>query len=317
MKLYPFILLLLTSASAFAQQTQRFYDYQWKETDVAHARFYSVMEPTDSGWHRMDYFLHEPSSLQMEGWFEDTASKVGNGKFTYVYPNKKILSTGYNLHGKKQGLWLSFHPNGMMADSTIYDNGNQTGTRLAWYATGYISDSSVLQKDGSGVQVGWFDNGTPSYAGMLSEGRQQHGKWKYWHKNGKVSAIEIYDHGKLLDKQYFDTTGSALTDTTTKDRNAAFKGGTKDWLKYLGNHLTFPENYRITNSDLAVVELTMTVDEDGNVQDAFINVPFYPPFEKIALDVVRRSPKWTPAISHNRRVRSTFRQAVVFSQPEQ
>ena len=317
MKLTPLILLLLTTVSAFAQKIQKFYDYQWKETDAAHARFYSVIESTDSGWHRLDFFLHEPSSLQMEGWFEDTASKVGNGKFTYVYPNKKTSSTGYNLHGKKQGLWFSFHPNGMMSDSTVYDNGNQIGTSLSWYANGYISDSSVLQKDGSGVQAGWFDNGKVSYAGMLSAGRQKHGKWKYYHKNGQVSAIEIYDQGKLLDKQYFDETGTALTDTTTKDRKAAFKGGPKDWLKYLDNHLTFPENYKIINSDLAVVELTMTVDEDGNVQDAFVNVPFYPPFEKIALDVVRHSPKWTPAISHNRRVRSTFRQPIVFSQPEQ
>jgi hypothetical protein len=95
--------------------------------------------------------------------------------------------TGYNLHGKRQGLWLSFHPNGMLSDSTVYDNGNQIGTSLSWYAT-----------------------------------------------------VEIYDHGKLQDKQYFDETRTALVDTTNKDRGAVFKGGSKDWLKYLENHLTFP-----------------------------------------------------------------------------
>jgi hypothetical protein len=110
----------------------------------------------------------------------------------------------------------------------------------------------------------------------------------------------------------FLTTVSALA-----QKNERFKGGTKDWLKYLGNHLSFPNDYQITNSDVAVVKVTMTVDEDGNVQDVYVNIPFYPPFEKIALDVVRRSPKWTPAIRHNRYVRSTFRQPIVFSQPEQ
>ena len=49
MKLAPFILSILFTASAFAQKVQKFYDYQWKETDVAHARFYSVVEHTDSG----------------------------------------------------------------------------------------------------------------------------------------------------------------------------------------------------------------------------------------------------------------------------
>jgi len=126
----------------------------------------------------------------------------------------------------------------------------------------------------------------------------------------------IYDHGKLQDKQYFDETGAPTTDTSRRDKNAAFKGGTKDWLKYLENHLSFPTNYRITNSDLAVVELTFTIDEDGNLKDAYVSIPFYPQFEKIALDVVHRSPKWAPAMKHNRRVRTTIRQPIVSSQPE-
>jgi|GEM_PF-5118928 len=71
MKLTPFIVLLLATSCAIAQRSERFYDYQWKQTDVAHARFYSVRELTDSGWHQQDYFLHEPSSLQMEGWFDN------------------------------------------------------------------------------------------------------------------------------------------------------------------------------------------------------------------------------------------------------
>src|ERR1700753_593310 len=102
MKQYPLILLILVSTTAFSQVTKKFYDYSWKESDIAHARFYSVMEHTDSGWHRMDFFLHEPSSLQMEGWYEDSNSKRGNGKFTYVFPNRTIYMTGNILHGKKE-----------------------------------------------------------------------------------------------------------------------------------------------------------------------------------------------------------------------
>lgn len=307
-------LLLLGGLSTFAQKPGKFYDYRWKETDVAHARFYSVMQKTDSGWYCQDYYLRGPS-LQMEGWYEDSSQKIKNGRFSFIYPDKRVESGGRYLHNKKQGLWLTYHPNGMMADSTVYEQGNPVGTSMAWYSDGSISDSSVYQADGSGVHVDWFLNGNPSSAGMLTTGYRRHGKWQFFHSNGKISAIELYDHGKLVDKNYFDETGQPM-DTTNNDRGAKYKGSDAAWLKYLDQHLEWPAGYRITKTDEAVVEISLTVDEDGKILDPYVSIPFYPPFEKAALDVIARSPKWVPAISHNRRVRAHFRQAVTFKQPE-
>jgi Gram-negative bacterial TonB protein C-terminal len=315
MKLTCFILLLIQGFTSFAQKTGKFYDYLWKLTDGPHARFYSVVERTDSGYHRLDYYVHD-GALQMDGWFEDSACKISSGKFTYLYPGKLLESSGRYLHNKKQGLWLTYHPNGMIADSTVYDNGMPSGTSMAWYSNGIPSDSSVYNADGSGIKVGWFDNGNPSYAGRLAPGYKHYGKWQFFHRNGKTSAFELYTHDSLLDKQYFDETGQPVLDTTNKDTDANFPGSTKGWLKYLGNHLDFPENYKITNSDEAVVVITMTIDEDGQVKDAYVSTPFYPPFEEIALRVITHSPKWKPAIKHNRRVSTVFRQPVVFSQPD-
>jgi hypothetical protein len=316
MKLTCLILLFLSTSFAFAQKTEKFYNYNWAPTDIAHARFYSVLERTDSGWHRLDYYIHGPF-LQMEGWFEDSACKTGSGKFVYVYPGEKVESAGRYLHGKKQGLWLRFYPTGLMKDSTVYDNGHPIGTSLGWHANGYSSDSCVYKADGSGVEVHWFDNGNPSSAGMLGPGSKKHGKWQFFHQNGHLSALELYDQGKLLEKQYYDESGQPMTDTTNKDRSASFVGGTKAWLKYLGNHLNWPTDYKITNSDEAAVVVTLTVDEDGKIRDTYIRTPFYPPFEKIALDAIRRSPKWLPAMDHNRRVSGSFSQPVVFSQPQE
>ncbi|HXB95518.1 MAG TPA: energy transducer TonB [Puia sp.] len=313
MKPLYLLLALLPSFAVTAQKTQQFYDYQWKETDVAHARFYSVLEHTDSGWRRLDYFLHGPT-LQMAGLYEDSSCKFPSGDFVYVYPNGNLETKGRYLHHKKQGLWLTWHPNGMMADSAVYDNGNPVGTRLGWYANGYPSDSSVYNADGSGVQVHWFDNGNPSSAGILASGSKKNGKWKFFHKNGMVSAIELYDHGLLQQRQYFDESGKPVLDTTNRDRQAEFKGGTSAWLKFLDKHLDFPADYRIANSDEAAVVITMTVDEDGKVTDAYVSTPFYPPFEKMALAAIRRSPSWEPAIDHNRRVSAVFTQPVVFQQ---
>ena len=309
------LLLLIQGLAAFAQKTEKFYDYQGKATDGPHARFYSIVERTDSGYHRLDYYVHN-MSLQMEGWFEDSACKIRSGKFTYLYPGKLLESTGRYLHNKKQGLWLAYHPNGMMADSTVYIDGLPIGTSMAWYSNGIPSDSCVYNSDGSGVKVGWFDNGNPSYAGRLAPDYKRYGKWQYFHKNGQTSAFELYNHGNLVDKQYFDEAGQPVLDTTNKDRGASFVGGTKAWLKYLDNHLYFPTDYTITNSDEAALVITLTIDEDGKTKDAFVSTPFYPPFEKIALGAIHASPKWQPAMNHNRRVSAVFRQPVVFSQAQ-
>ena len=315
MKLLALFPLALASLTASAQQIRKFYDYQWKDSDAAHARFYTVIEPTDSGWHRQDFFLHGPS-LQMDGYFEDSACKKHNGKFTFAYPNKTVESTGRYLHGKKQGLWLTYHLDGSMADSTVYEAGFPVGTTLAWYANGYPSDSAVYNADGSGVHVGWFDNGNVSYAGMLSAGFKPHGIWKYYHKNGHVSAVELYDHGVLKDKQYFTENGEPMTDTTNRDSKAVFRNGEKDWQKYLGTHLYWPQNFEITNADVVVVVVTVTINEDGKVEDAYVSIPFAPRFDEIALNAVRHSPPWTPARQHNRKIKYHYRQPVTFQQSE-
>lgn len=309
------ILLLLLTCPAFSQKLERYYDYRGKETDIKYARFYSMIEKTDSGWHRKDFFMRG-LSLHMDGWYEDSACKKASGPFIYAYPNKMVQSRGRYLAGKKQGLWLTYYPDGFMTDSVIYNNGKPTGTRIRWHRNSYTSDSSVYQPDGSGVEVAWFDNGNPSSAGMLAAGFKQQGRWKYFHKNGQVSAVELYENGKLMEKQYFGEDGSSTTDTANNDRAAEFPGGMKAWGNYLVRHLYFPTQYKLVNSDKAVVVISAIIDENGKVEDAYVDTPFYPEFDKIALDAVRNSPKWLPARNHNRNIKYYIKQPVAFSQQE-
>ena len=307
--------LLFFPGIGFSQIIEKYYDYQWQETEPKYARFYSQIEKTDSGWHRKDYFV-QGLSLQMDGWYEDSLFNMPSGPFIYLYPNKNVQLYGRYIHNKKQGLWLSLYPDGRLADSTVYIDGKPIGTSIGWHHNGMIADSSVYRPDGSGVQISWFNNGNPSFAGFLAPGFKQHGTWKYFHKNGNVSSIETYDQGVLVKKQFFDETGRKIDDTTNSVRQAGFPGGPEAWVKYISKHLYFPSQYEISNSDKAVVVISLSIDEDGKVQDAYISTPFHPQIDKIALESVRRSPNWIPAMDHNRTVRSDIRQPVVFSQQE-
>jgi antitoxin component YwqK of YwqJK toxin-antitoxin module len=308
--LYLFLLTIL-SFSARAQKVEKFYDEHWHETDPHIACFYSVGEQTDSGWHRRDYYIHA-SSLQMNGYFTDSTCKTQTGKFSFYYANKRLEYRGRYQNGQKEGLWESFYGNGMLQDSTVYAGGKPVGVSLGWYRNGFPADSANWNADGSGLKVSWFENGNPASAGRYAEGGKQHGKWQYFHDDGKISAIELYDHGVLKNKSYFDDRGVPVTDTTDKTQAAAFPGGQAAWIKFISNVLYFPPGYKILNGEQIVVEISATIDEQGNVKDVEVVLPFQPDFDKIALAGVKKSPKWVPAQNHNRNVAQEIRQPIVF-----
>jgi TonB family protein len=149
----------------------------------------------------------------------------------------------------------------------------------------------------------------------MAAGRKKHGKWKFWHDNGKFAAIELYRYDTLLEHQYFDEDGNPM-DTARQNRKATFVGGTDAWLKWLDRRLIWPPNYELVNGDEAAVVISGTVDESGTITDLYVSTPFYPAFERTALNAIQHSPKWEPAIENNRRVQSQFRQPVIFKQHE-
>lgn len=276
------------------------------------ARFYSLSTKTDSGWYTKEYLL-TMNKLQMLGLFEDKENTIKNGIFYWFYPNGKIKTIGKYVHNNKQGIWLQYNSNGSLYDSSNYINGNLQGISLSWYKDGFLKDSFNIDEKGSGIHVSWFDNGQPSSAGRYVNYIIPHGRWNYYHKNGKVSAVELYDNGVLKDKQYFDESG-APANTTLQNAEAKFPGGDKAWGKYLNGQLYFPQHLEFKNGYTAALLITGTINEDGKVIDAEGAVPLHPEFDRIALNAIKKSPPWIPAVSHNRKVYYSFRQQVTFGQ---
>ncbi len=308
-----FIFSIFFISATQSQTIQKYYDYQWKETDAANARFLGVLKYTDSGWHRRDYFLHETNNLQMDGTYLDSSCKVPHGFFYYFYANKNLKSIGKYLNGKKEGWWLSYHNNGVMSDSTFYEDGLLAVSSMGWYPNGFLADSNIVNAQ-IRTAFNWFDNGHLSSAGRYNSLGRMIGKWQFFYPSDKLASLESYDEtGHLIDKTYFDENGNSM-DTTNRTKPAEFPGGLKAWQKYLDSKMYFPNQYKIANSDKAVVVINFTISEDGSVEDVFVETPFYEPFNVIALNVIKRSPKWNPAFLHNRNVKFHHRQAIVFNQ---
>jgi antitoxin component YwqK of YwqJK toxin-antitoxin module len=312
MRLVPVLLLLCMWANA--QKTEKFYDHNWKLAKPEHARYYTVIEHTDSVWLREDYYIHE-KHLQMKGAYLDEATNIPDGAFFYYHSNGKLESAGSYTKGKKEGTWLSFHDDGSLSDSVPYSNGMIIGTSLGFHRNGYMADSTVINADGSGLSIRWYDNGQVSEAGRYAKGRRMHGRWQFFERTGRLTADETYDNGQLTKQEYYAPDGS-LMDTTYQDSEAAFPGGSPAWKKFLESKIYWPTQYRFTREGSIVIEVAFEVSEEGKVVNVRVRNSFHPTFDKIAVDAIRHSPQWVPARAHNRNLPSYHTQPLTFVQTE-
>ncbi|MES2851071.1 MAG: TonB family protein [Bacteroidota bacterium] len=296
---------------AASQQTNTYYDYRWKECEVANARFVSVVEAADSLWIRTDYYIRE-KKLQMKGYYKDKQCKIRHGYFTYYHSNGNIENKGQFVDNKKQGVWLRYHYDGIRHDSVNYVNDRKRGLKLAWFQNGVMSDSSTYDLEGKIDVTNWFDNGQLSSTGKVYHNKEN-GKWQYFHRNGRMSAEELYEVGKLISRVYYDEEGKVQSDTTNRDSKAEC---TKDWEHYLAGNLEFPPNAKFVNGDQAVVVVDFSVDEEGKVGEVTVYSSFHKLFDDLAVEVVKKSPLWKPAIDHNRRIKAYRRQPMTFIQDE-
>lgn len=231
MKTLLLFLSFLMTNLLFAQQKNtiwtRYYDYNWTPSKPPNVQYYTVVDKTDSGYGRLDYYVRE-RKVKMEGYYEDDSCKIPNGRFTYFYPSGKPQMQGWYAHGKKEGLWVEVYESGKWKDSTVYKNDNPIGTSLGFYENGNMKDSSIVDELGVETYIRWFENGNVDCAGRYVLGNVPIQTWLYYHSNGQLASREKYDKGALVNKEYFDENGNVM-DTANRDREAEFPGGTKAW----------------------------------------------------------------------------------------
>ena len=311
-----FFLLCLGRASA--QRIEKFYDLNWKSCTPGDARYYSILTWEDSVWHQQDYYVSS-KSMQMNGYFKDTASSMRHGYFRYYYPDGNVQSAGRYANNKKEGVWITLHPNQMIADSVFYKGGLVEGIRMGWHPNGYPSDSAHWTLDGQGTVVSWFSNGNPSSV-MLFKAGKPHGTWQFFHSNGRLAAIEKYLEGQPIEKRYYNEEGDLQADTANRSHGAFFGPIPKEsgaaWRKFLEKKIYWPQEYLLRNTDRVEVLVSALIDEEGKVSDVRVEVPFHPSFDKIAVRAMESSPRWTPAFEHNRRVAQRIRQTFGFEQKD-
>jgi antitoxin component YwqK of YwqJK toxin-antitoxin module len=312
MKILLTILLIVFCGQIQAQKIETYKNCDWKDCKLKDASYISLTEKTDSGYVQKSYLANNLKLIKI-GKYKDEQARRKEGYFYEFYADGQLKYSGKYVNNKLNGLYLSYYNTGEMQDSFIFPKNYNIGEGISWHKSGYMKDSIKILEDGTAISVSWFDNSSPSSYGLLDSNGNKNGVWKYYHKNGPVSAIESYNSNKLISRKFFTDKNKEMTDTTNNDRDALFKDDMENWKKYLEKKLYFPANYVFKNTDNLVVVVNFTITENGSIEDAFVSVPLLPEFDKIALSVIKKSPKWSPAIEYNRKVKKVFNQPINFA----
>lgn len=113
-------------------------------------------------------------------------------------------------------------------------------------------------------------------------------------------ALEINTKGPSFDKVF-----------TKTEQMPSFPGGQEAWTKYLQKQLRYPDQ-AIDSGTHGIVVVQFIVDESGNISDVELLTDPGNGLGEEAMRLIKRGPKWEPAIQNGRAVKARAQQVVTF-----
>lgn len=131
----------------------------------------------------------------------------------------------------------------------------------------------------------------------------------FW-ESGVVKRKDVYEKGKMLKGQCFSSTGA---DTTwfEYEKAASFPGGVDSMRKFIVRKFEYPvEARRLGLQGTAKVQFI--VNKEGAIEEPTVINKVDPILAKAAIELVKKMPKWSPAIMDGNIVKMYFVLPIVF-----
>lgn len=311
--LFTNICLLVIFAACAQEKREEFFDYNFQITKTA-PFYYVITEKKDSVWDQKAYYI-STLKLARECFYKDEECKIPHGKYISFDINGHEQQGGNYFNGKKEGEWLGFNEKGYIVDSANYVNNHLKGVRMKWYSNGMASDSLNFDGQGNGVQISWYDDGTPASAGFWTQDTLKKGRWKYFFHDGTIKATEEYVDGKISVCHCFTEKGEAIDTALCREKEAQPAGGLQSWQRFLSNNLRrIVENLAAkgVKPGSYTVMIKFMVTEDGTITNLTPLTKFGQGIEEEVISAFRSAPKWEPGRMFGKPVKSYHTQPVVF-----
>jgi len=104
-------------------------------------------------------------------------------------------------------------------------------------------------------------------------------------------------------------------ETSLPSRQPQFPGGTAAWLNFLNRHLTPPQD--LEPGEKRTVLIRFSVDEEGIITNFQVVQSGGGSFDNEVIRVLKKMPKWLPALQYGKPVAVSFTQPVTFAAAEE
>jgi antitoxin component YwqK of YwqJK toxin-antitoxin module len=246
----------------------------------------------DTNGFRLDCYSALNNALLMTWHFTDSSLADINGSFRSYYRNGKIEKEGNYVNGLEDGVWQTWDSLAKKTDSVFYKNG------LPYVKAAYL----FYHKDGS----------LSSYS--LKDSLQDTYHYISYNEKKEIITEAFFKGQKGILKTY--ETGNVRTDSlfTREEVEATFPGGDIAWREYLERNLN--RDVAVDNKAPAGIYkavIKFVVSKDGKLEDIVAETNIGYGIEQEAIRVIKKSPKWIPAVQFGRKVRAYRRQPVSIS----
>jgi TonB family protein len=140
-------------------------------------------------------------------------------------------------------------------------------------------------------------------------------KIKYYLDDPAVYRVFATNKRMIIEPKYQNIAGNTSTVETvvdTGDRLPQFKGGSKAFYQYLRKRLIYPP-IGIIARRTGSVDLSFVIEKDGSIGHVKVEKSMGADYDRAAMEVIRKSPKWLPALQKGKAVRVKYHIPIKFS----
>lgn len=288
------------------------------------ADFVRIIREPDSGsvlYNVLDYYPN--NNIKLVAKSSAIEPVILEGMAMSYYPNKRKKQIANYAKGSLSGICYDYYPNGKLYRSVKFEAHAPVGgynfsprtmlNLITWENIDQVYDSLGVVTVTSGD--GYYHIYNPEFTRIAEEGKVKNGKrdsiWTGFDADGKVMYKEEFAGGNFL-KGYQKGINGDTINYTIKEALPTFKGGDAEFAKFLAQTIRYPR-YAMENNVQGQLIVSFVVNSDGNLSDIKILKSIDRTLDAEAISVLKRSPKWSPAIQNGLPIKANFTMPVSFS----
>jgi antitoxin component YwqK of YwqJK toxin-antitoxin module len=317
------LILIVPGKAQSADTVRKYLDAELRLTNRNKAVYAAVVINLQDHWALVS--VYPDTNLLLKIFYKDPGLLIKDGAYKIYHRANVPAQDGYFSNNIMEGIWKTRYENGQVKDSGLLASNKYVGLWKHWYENGQlqsITEYGDAVPDTAAVAViktpykketvlnniiptgnlhgafsSWYKNGQKEAAGQYQNGTMV-GLWTWYRENGQLSTKETYAKGKVIALECYNENGELSGSTCSILKAPAFIHPFLNAQDYIVDELHKRKNKDIYEEGVA--ELSFVINKNGELVNLSIKNSPDSALSRHITDIIRKMPKWSPAVTHNR-----------------